>query len=82
MVEGDRIVDTEVTGQDQTRLTTDYTTRAVEFIRTNRTDPSSSTACIRWFMFRCISLKNRWQERAGLFGDVVMRGRLVGRSNS
>ncbi|MBU6174078.1 MAG: sulfatase [Planctomycetes bacterium] len=39
MVENTRVVDEEVTAEDQTRLTVDYTQRAVSFIKQNATKP-------------------------------------------
>jgi arylsulfatase len=39
MIEGDRIIDPEVTGEDQAQLTTRYTERAVNFIEKNHARP-------------------------------------------
>jgi arylsulfatase A len=39
MIENDRVVDEEVTGEDQARMTVEYTQRAVNFIDENATKP-------------------------------------------
>jgi arylsulfatase A len=39
LIEGDKVIDPEVTGEDQARLTAQYTERAVEFIKRNRDQP-------------------------------------------
>ncbi len=39
LIEGDRVVDAEVTGEEQSRLTRDYTLRAVDFVERNRDRP-------------------------------------------
>ena len=39
MIEGDKIVDAEVTADDQKKMTREYTQRAVQFIKTNSQKP-------------------------------------------
>ncbi len=72
MVEGDEIVDQEVTPEDQTRLTTDYTERAVKFIGENKDQP--------FFLYLAhsmphvplyVSKANEGKSGAGLYGDVM-----------
>ena len=72
MVEGDRIVDAEVTPEEQTRLTTDYTRRAVKFIARNKQKPfflylAHSMPHVPLF----VSADNRGKSGAGLYGDVM-----------
>lgn len=73
MVENTRIVDPEVTAQDQTQLTTDYTNRAVDFIKKHRQEPffiylPHSMVHVPLY----VSSKFAGKSGAGLFGDVVM----------
>ncbi len=73
LIENTKIVDAEVTGQDQTQLTTDYTQRAIEFIRKHRDDPflvylPHSMVHVPLY----VSEKFAGKSGAGLFGDVVM----------
>ncbi len=73
MVENTHIVDPEVTGEEQTQLTTNYTTRAVDFIRQHRSEPflvylPHSMVHVPLY----VSSKFAGKSGAGLFGDVVM----------
>ena len=73
MIEGDRVVDAEVTPEEQTRLTTDYTTRAVDFIRRNKDRPfflyvPHSMPHVPLF----VSDKFKGKSEQGLYGDVIM----------
>ncbi|MCP4847427.1 MAG: sulfatase [Verrucomicrobiaceae bacterium] len=72
MVEGDKIIDTEVTPEEQTRLTTDYTKRAVKFIAKNKGQPfflylAHSMPHVPLF----VSPANKGKSKAGLYGDVM-----------
>ncbi|HYF36566.1 MAG TPA: sulfatase-like hydrolase/transferase [Prosthecobacter sp.] len=73
MIEDSRVVDEDVTPEDQTRLTTDYTTRATSFIERNKDKP--------FFLYLAHSMvhvplyvsdKFKGKSGAGLFGDVMM----------
>ncbi|MCA9231517.1 MAG: sulfatase [Planctomycetales bacterium] len=73
LFDGDRVVDEEVTAEDQAQLTTWYTERAVGFIDRNRDRP--------FFLYLphtmvhvpiFVSQKFSGKSGAGLFGDVVM----------
>ena len=73
LIEGERIVDAEVTAEDQEQLTTDYTLRAVDFIARNKDKPfflyvPHSMVHVPLY----VSDKFRGKSGAGLFGDVVM----------
>jgi arylsulfatase A-like enzyme len=73
MVENSKIVDADVTAEDQTQLTTDYTQRAVDFIRQHRQEPffvylPHSMVHVPLY----VSSKFAGKSGAGLFGDVVM----------
>ncbi len=73
LIENSKIVDTEVTGDDQKQLTTKYTERAVDFIRKNRDQPfliylPHSMVHVPLY----VSQKFAGKSGAGLFGDVVM----------
>jgi arylsulfatase A-like enzyme len=73
LIEGDRIVDPEVTPEDQAMLTTWYTERAVDFIERNRDRPfflylAHSMVHVPLF----VSERFEGKSGAGLFGDVVM----------
>ena len=73
LIEDDKIVDPEVTAEDQCRLTTQYTERAVRFIEKNKDRP---------FLFYLahsmphvplhVSEKFRGKSPRGLYGDVIM----------
>ena len=73
LIENATIIDADVTGEDQTQLTTNYTERAVEFIRKNREQPflvylPHSMVHVPLY----VSSKFAGKSGAGLFGDVVM----------
>ena len=73
LVENTRIIDAEVTAEDQTQLTTNYTLRAVDFIRQHRQEPfliylPHSMVHVPLY----VSSKFAGKSGAGLFGDVVM----------
>ncbi|MEM9478281.1 MAG: sulfatase [Verrucomicrobiota bacterium] len=72
MVEGDEIVDAEVTPEDQTRLTGDYTRRAVKFIEKNKDKP--------FFLYLAHSMPHvplytakefEGSSEQGAYGDVI-----------
>jgi arylsulfatase len=72
LIEGDRVVDQDVTADDQGRLTTRYTERAVDFIRRNKD---------RAFFFYLahsmphvplhVSDRYRGKSAQGAYGDVI-----------
>ncbi len=73
MIEGDQVVDPEVTPEDQTQLTTAYTERAVKFIEKNKAKP--------FFLYVAHSMphvplyvsdKFKGKAESGLHGDVMM----------
>ncbi|MHB8862865.1 MAG: sulfatase family protein [Pirellulaceae bacterium] len=73
LVEGNRVIDAEVTSDEQVHLTTWYTERAVDFINRQRSQP--------FFLYvphsmvhvpLHVSEKFRGRSGCGLFGDVVM----------
>lgn len=73
MVENDQVVDEEITPEDQTHLTTDYTTRGVRFIEKNKDKPfflylAHSMVHVPLF----VSEKFKGKSGKGLFGDVMM----------
>jgi arylsulfatase A len=73
MVENDRVIDEEITPEDQTRLTTDYTTRGVQFIERNKDKPfflylAHSMVHVPLF----VSEKHKGKSGKGLFADVMM----------
>ncbi|MCA9103593.1 MAG: sulfatase [Planctomycetales bacterium] len=73
MIEGNRVVDAEVTGNDQRQLTTQYTEHAVDFIARNKERPfflyvPHSMVHVPLF----VSDKFAGKSERGLFGDVVM----------
>jgi len=73
MVENDRVVDEEITPEDQTRLTTDYTTRGVQFIEKNKDKPfflylAHSMVHVPLF----VSEKFKGKSGKRLFADVMM----------
>lgn len=73
MIEGDSILDPEVTAEDQTQLTTRYTERVVDFIGRNKDRPfffylAHSMPHVPLF----VSDKFRGKSERGLFGDVIM----------
>ncbi len=73
LIEGERVVDSEVTGEDQKHLTTWCTERAVDFIRRNKDRPfflyvPHSMVHVPLY----VSDKFAGKSERGLFGDVVM----------
>ncbi|MEN3940337.1 sulfatase [Prosthecobacter sp. SYSU 5D2] len=73
MYENEKVVDEDVTPEDQTRLTTDYTTRAVSFIERSKDRPfflylAHSMTHVPLF----VSDKFAGKSGAGLYGDVMM----------
>lgn len=73
LIEGTKVVDREVTGEDQEQLTTWYTERAVSFIERCGDEPflcyvPHSMVHVPLF----VSDKFRGKSGKGLFGDVVM----------
>ncbi|TDU68162.1 arylsulfatase [Prosthecobacter fusiformis] len=73
MYDGEKIVDEEVTPEDQTRLTTDYTTRAVSFIERNKEKPfflylAHSMVHVPLF----VSDQFKGKSGEGLYADVML----------
>jgi arylsulfatase A-like enzyme len=73
MIENDRVVDPDVTPEDQAQLTTQYTEHAVDFINRNKNRPfflyvPHSMVHVPIF----VSDKFKGKSGAGLYGDVVM----------
>jgi len=73
LVEGLRVIDPQVTGEDQKHLTTWYTEHAVDFINRNKDRPfllyvPHSMVHVPLY----VSDKFRGKSERGLFGDVVM----------
>ena len=72
MYDGNEIIDAEVTAEDQTRLTTSYTERAVEFIQKNREHPFLlylPHTMVHVPLF--VSPLNAGKSKLGLFADVM-----------
>ncbi|WP_395738584.1 sulfatase [Prosthecobacter sp.] len=73
MIENDQVVDPEVTPEEQTHLTTDYTIRGVQFIEKNKDKPfflylAHSMVHVPLF----VSDKFKGKSGKGLFADVMM----------
>ena len=73
LIEGNQVIDPEVTAEDQRQLTTDYTQKAVDFIDQNHERPfflyvPHSMVHVPLF----VSEKFSGKSGAGLLGDVVM----------
>ena len=73
LIEGQKVINRSVTGEDQAQLTTQYTERAVSFIERNRDKPffcyvPHSMVHVPLF----VSDKFKGKSGHGLFGDVVM----------
>jgi arylsulfatase A len=73
MIENERVVDEEVTPEDQTRLTTDYTAKAVNFIERNKDKPflvylAHSMVHVPLF----VSDKFKGKSGNGLFADTML----------
>ncbi|HEY4209102.1 MAG TPA: sulfatase [Puia sp.] len=73
MIEGDKVVDTIKTHAQEEQFTTEFTTRAVSFIKANRNHP--------FFLYLAhpmphvplaVSGKFKGRSELGLFGDVIM----------
>ena len=73
LIEGDRVVDAEVNGQEQAMLTTWYTEKAVDFIHRHQKKPFLlyvPHTMVHVPLF--VSDKFKGKSQRGLFGDVVM----------
>ena len=73
LIEGNKVIDAEVSGEDQAQLTTWYTERAVSFIERNKERPfflylPHSMVHVPLF----VSKKFAGKSSRGLFGDVMM----------
>lgn len=73
MIEGDTVIDPEVTAEDQEHLTTKYTERAVQFIAKHKSEPfffylAHSMVHVPLY----VSDKFKGKSGVGLFGDVMM----------
>ena len=73
LIDGNKIVNPQVSGKDQELLTTQFTERAVEFIEENREKPffvylPHSMVHVPLY----VSNKFKGKSGAGLFGDVMM----------
>jgi arylsulfatase A len=73
LIDGNDIVDSEVSPKDQEQLTTQYTERAVSFIETHKDEPflvylPHSMVHVPLY----VSDKFRGKSEQGLFGDVMM----------
>lgn len=73
MLENERVVDEEITPEDQTRLTTDYTERGIRFIEKNKDRPfflylAHSMVHVPLF----VSDKFKGKSGKGLFADVML----------
>jgi len=73
LVDGNKVVNAQVTGEDQEQLTTQYTERAVQFIEANKAKPfflyvPHSMVHVPLY----VSEKFKGKSKAGLFGDVMM----------
>ncbi len=73
LIEGNEIVDAEVTGEDQAQLTVDYTRRAVDFINRHHDQPFFlyvPHTMVHVPLF--VSDQFAGKSGCGLFGDVMM----------
>jgi arylsulfatase A len=73
LIEGERVINDQVTAEDQTHLTTWYTERAVKFIEKNSDRPflvyvPHSMPHVPLF----VSDKFKGKSKRGLYGDVIM----------
>jgi arylsulfatase len=73
LIEGDEVIDPEVTAEDQSRLTAEFTARAVDFIGRSKARP--------FFLYLAhpmvhvplfVSERFKGKSGRGLFGDVMM----------
>jgi arylsulfatase A len=72
LIDGDKTIDDDVTADDQTQLTTQYTERAVKFIGENKSKPfflylAHSMPHVPLF----VSEKQKGKSEQGLYGDVI-----------
>ncbi|MCX8497100.1 MAG: sulfatase [Akkermansiaceae bacterium] len=72
MIEGDKVIQADVTAEDQEQLTTRYTERAVDFIKRNHDRPfffylAHSMPHVPLY----VSEKFKGKSGAGLYGDVI-----------
>ena len=73
LIEGNKIINPMMTGEDQAELTTQYTEKAVDFIRRNKDNPF--LVYLPHTMVHVplyVSEKFKGKSKRGLFGDVVM----------
>ncbi|QDS90797.1 Arylsulfatase [Rosistilla ulvae] len=73
LIEGNETINSQVSGEDQAQLTTQYTERAVSFIERNKEKPfflyvPHSMVHVPLY----VSEKFKGRSKRGLFGDVVM----------
>ena len=73
LIEGEKVINANVTAEDQTHLTTWYTERAVKFIEKNRQRPflvyvPHSMPHVPLF----VSEKFKGKSKRGIYGDVIM----------
>jgi arylsulfatase len=73
LIEGDKVIDNEITPQEQPNLTTWYTDRAVKFIERNKDRPfffylAHSMPHVPLF----VSDKFKGKSKQGFYGDVIM----------
>ena len=73
MIDGDKVVNPEVTAADQAQMTTQYTERAVRFIEQNKNKPfflylAHSMPHVPLF----VSDKFKGKSEQGMYGDVMM----------
>jgi arylsulfatase A len=72
LIDGDKATDDDVTAEDQAKLTTQYTERAVRFIGENKSKPfflylAHSMPHVPLF----VSEKQKGKSEQGLYGDVI-----------
>ncbi|MBA3483692.1 MAG: sulfatase [Pirellulales bacterium] len=73
MFDGNKVVDEEVTGEDQTQLTKEYTRRAVDFIDRRRDQPFFLYLPHNMVHVPLYASKEfEGKSGAGMFGDVMM----------
>ncbi len=73
LMEGNEVINPEVTGDDQVQLTTRYTEKAVDFIERNKEQPfflyvAHSMPHVPLY----VSAKFKGKSKQGLYGDVIM----------
>jgi arylsulfatase A len=73
LIEGNKVINARMTGKDQEQLTTQYTDRAVDFIRRHADQPfflyvPHSMVHVPLY----VSEKFKGKSKRGLFGDVMM----------